>query len=171
MSKKLNAKTVLSVIIAVIAIIVLISTVGLKGAIGILFGDETLPTDIGDDTAVISDTIDENGSYFDKDHVALYIKTYGHLPPNYVTKDAAREEGWSGGSVEKYLPGKAIGGDYFGNAEKKLPKKKGRNYYECDIDTDGRNDRGEKRIVYSDDGLIYYTDDHYVSFTLLYGKP
>ncbi|MGI6510360.1 MAG: ribonuclease domain-containing protein [Erysipelotrichaceae bacterium] len=114
--------------------------------------------------------IEKDKSYFDKENVALYIHTYGHLPNNYVTKKEAAEAGWSGGSVEKYLPGKAIGGDVFSNREKLLPIKDGRIYYECDIDTNGQNSRGAKRIVFSNDGLIYYTDDHYQSFELLYGE-
>ena len=115
-------------------------------------------------------SIDEDQSYFDKENVALYIHTYGHLPNNYVTKKEANKAGWSGGSVEKYLPGKAIGGDVFSNREKLLPIKEGRIYYECDIDTNGQNSRGAKRIVFSNDGLIYYTDDHYESFELLCGE-
>lgn len=115
--------------------------------------------------------IDEDGWYYDRDNVALYIHTYGHLPGNYITKKDAEALGWSGGSVDRYAKGKAIGGDYFGNYEGLLPKKNGRKYYECDIDTDGKSSRGAKRIIYSNDGLIYYTDDHYESFTLLYGEP
>ena len=72
--------------------------------------------------------------------------------------------------MEKYAPGHAIGGDAFGNREGLLPKAEGRIYYECDIDTNGANSQGAKRIVFSNDGLIYYTDDHYESFTLLYGE-
>ncbi|MBR5713062.1 MAG: ribonuclease [Lachnospiraceae bacterium] len=113
-------------------------------------------------------SIDENGSYYSKDEVALYIHTYGHLPNNFITKKQAEDLGWSGGSVEKYAKGKAIGGDYFGNYEGKLPTKNGRKYYECDIDTKGAKNRGAKRIIFSNDGLIYYTDDHYVTFTRLY---
>ena len=64
-----------------------------------------------------------------------------------------------------------IGGDYFGNYEGLLPAQKGRKYYECDIDTLGKSKRGAKRIIYSNDGLIYYTEDHYESFELLYGEP
>ena len=75
--------------------------------------------------------------------------------------------GWTGGSVEKYAPGCAIGGDKFGNREGVLPAG---NYHECDIDTIGGTSRGAKRIVYSDDGRIYYTEDHYETFTLLYGE-
>jgi hypothetical protein len=112
--------------------------------------------------------IDENGSYDDKENVALYIHTYGKLPPNYITKAEAQDLGWEGGSVERYAPGKCMGGMKFGNYEGLLPKKNGRQYYECDIDTLGESSRGAKRIVYSNDGLVYYTDDHYESFTLLY---
>ena len=114
--------------------------------------------------------IDEDGHFFDKKNVALYIHTYGHLPENFITKDEARDLGWEGGSVEKYAPGCAIGGDRFGNYEGQLPKKKGRTYYECDIDTDSYHSRGSRRIVFSNDGLIYYTHDHYENFELLYGE-
>lgn len=113
---------------------------------------------------------DEDGSYYSAEEVALYLHTYGQLPGNFITKSEARKLGWDGGSVEKYAPGCAIGGDEFGNREGLLPKAPGRQYYECDIDTDGQNSRGAKRIVFSNDGLIYYTDDHYESFTLLYGE-
>ena len=114
--------------------------------------------------------IDEDGWYYSKEDVALYLYTYGRLPDNFITKNEARDLGWEGGSVEKYAPGCSIGGDKFGNREGILPKASGRQYYECDIDTDGRSSRGAKRIVFSNDGLIYYTDDHYENFTLLYGE-
>ncbi|MCR5764104.1 MAG: hypothetical protein K6G00_12055 [Treponema sp.] len=111
----------------------------------------------------------EDGSYNSKDEVALYIFTYSHLPDNYITKKEAQSLGWLGGSLEPYAPGKSIGGDRFGNREGILPKKNGRNYKECDIDTVGKASRGAKRIVFSNDGLIYYTEDHYDSFEMLYG--
>ena len=114
--------------------------------------------------------IDENGTYTAKDDVALYIHTYGKLPKNFITKKEAEKLGWEGGSLEKYAPGKCIGGSRFGNYEGLLPEKKGRVYTECDIDTLGKKSRGAKRIVFSNDGLIYYTDDHYETFTLLYGE-
>ncbi|MCR4963942.1 MAG: ribonuclease [Firmicutes bacterium] len=114
--------------------------------------------------------ISEDGQYDSKEEVARYINAYGHLPSNYVTKKEARQEGWSGGSLEDCFPGCSIGGDVFQNREGLLPKASGRIYYECDVDAGGRDSRGAKRIVYSNDGLIYYSDDHYDSFTLLYGK-
>ncbi len=110
--------------------------------------------------------IDRDGSYTSRDDVALYLHTYGELPQNFITKKQAKKLGWSGGSLENYAPGMCIGGDYFGNYEGLLPKDK--EYHECDIDTLGKKSRGAKRIIYSDDGYIYYTDDHYESFELLY---
>ena len=115
--------------------------------------------------------LDENGSYTTKEDVALYIHLYGRLPRNFITKSEARKLGWSGGGLERYAPGKCIGGDTFQNREGLLPKKAGRTYTECDIDTLGASSRGAKRIVFSNDGLVYYTADHYESFTLMYGKP
>ena len=109
--------------------------------------------------------IDEHGVYTSKDDVALYIHTFGKLPENFITKKEAQALGWQGGSLEPYAPGKCIGGGYFGNYEGTLPDG---DYRECDIDTLGRKSRGAKRLVYSDDGRIYYTDDHYETFTQLY---
>ena len=111
--------------------------------------------------------IDENGVYTTKEDVALYIHTYGRLPNNFMTKKEARAKGWSGGSLEDYVPGMCIGGDRFGNYEGVLPDG---NYHECDINTLGASRRGPERIVFSDDGRIYYTNDHYETFTLLYGS-
>lgn len=114
--------------------------------------------------------IKESGQYTSKKDVALYIYTYGHLPSNFITKGEAEALGWPGGDLWKYANGKSIGGDYFGNYEERLPVKEGRVYHECDIGYKGGK-RDDRRIVYSNDGLIYYTDDHYVTFTLLYGEP
>lgn len=113
--------------------------------------------------------IDPLGSYTTKEDVALYIHLYGELPLNFMTKKQARDLGWEGGSLEPVAPGMCIGGDWFGNYEGLLPED--REYTECDIDTLGAKSRGAKRIVFSDDGLIYYTEDHYESFELLYGEP
>ena len=113
-------------------------------------------------------SIAEDGSYTTKEDVALYIHTYGKLPQNFITKKQARELGWGGGSLEPYAPGMCIGGDRFGNYEGLLPE--GHSYTECDVNTLGASSRGAERIVFSSDGLIYYTGDHYASFTLLYGE-
>ena len=114
--------------------------------------------------------IEEDGTYTTKEDVARYIHTYGHLPENFITKKQAQALGWEGGSLELYAPGKCIGGSRFGNYEGILPEKDARTYTECDIDTLGAEKRGGKRIVFSNDGLIYYTEDHYETFELLYGE-
>lgn len=159
------------------ALILLLSMAACGGdeavSIGIIGGADG-PTAIfvtGPDGTDESDPIlDADGWYYSAEDVSLYLYLYGCLPENFITKNEARELGWDGGSVEDYAPGCAIGGDKFGNREGLLPKAEGRQYYECDIDTDGEDSRGAKRIVYSNDGLIYYTEDHYESFALLYGE-
>ncbi len=115
------------------------------------------------------DLPDPDGEYSTKDEVALYLHLYGRLPSNYITKQEARDLGWDSGEGNLWTvaPGKSIGGDYFGNREELLAKKKGRSYYECDINYAGGY-RGGERIVFSDDGLIYYSADHYENFELLY---
>ena len=120
----------------------------------------------GDDENVTSaselDALDEDGYYYDVESVILYLETYDKLPSNFITKSEAKALGWEGGSVEDYKEGAAIGGDKFGNREGILPDN---NYTECDIDTNGKNSRGACRLVFSDDGQYYYTEDHYESFT------
>ena len=133
-----------------------------------VFSGCTVTTEPTGSTAEVG--ITKDGSYTSKDAVALYLHTYGELPSNFITKKDAEKLGWDGGSLDAYAPGKCIGGSYFGNYEGKLPKKKGRTYHECDIDTLGKKSRGPKRLVYSTDGLIYYTPDHYETFELLYGE-
>ena len=133
--------------------------------------EDEKPVEEIQENTVEENIIDEDGSYTDKENVALYIHTYGKLPQNYINKKTAESMGWTSGEVvSSFAPGKSIGGDRFGNYEGLLPKKKGRTYYECDIDAYGKKSRGAKRIVFSNDGLVYYTEDHYESFELLYGE-
>lgn len=124
---------------------------------------EEAPEDAEEDAPVP----DPEGWYTSKEDVALYLHTYGVLPENFITKNEARALGWSGGGLDGYADGKSIGGDRFGNYEGILPDG---DYRECDIDTMHASSRGAKRLVYSSDGRIYYTEDHYESFTLLYGE-
>ena len=114
--------------------------------------------------------LDEGGEYTSAEDVALYLHLYAHLPQNFITKKDARALGWNGGGLDDYADGKCIGGDRFENYEGLLPDAPGREYHECDIDTLHAASRGARRIVYSNDGLIYYTEDHYESFILLYGE-
>lgn len=109
--------------------------------------------------------IRKDGEYDSWPEVAAYIRKYkGELPRNFITKAQARALGWRGGALEPFAPGKSIGGDRFGNYEKRLPDLKRTSYRECDIDTRGRP-RGAKRLVFAQSGQkIYYTEDHYETF-------
>lgn len=105
----------------------------------------------------------------DAQQIVNYLDLYGELPENFITKKEARALGWdsSYNYVGDVAPGKSIGGDRFGNYEGQLPEKKGRQWFECDVDYGGRK-RNAKRVLYSSDGLYYYTDDHYRTFTQMY---
>ena len=114
-------------------------------------------------------TVSEDGFYTSKEEVALYLHLSGRLPGNYITTTEAEAAGWVAkeGNLWEVAPGMSIGGSRFGNYEGQLPEEKGRTWQECDINFDGSY-RGGERIVYSNDGLIYYTGDHYKSFEQLY---
>ena len=116
-------------------------------------------------------SVEIDGTYTSKEEVAAYIHKYRCLPSNFITKSEAQALGWdsSKGNLWDVAKGKSIGGDRFGNYEGYLPKAKGRVYYECDIGYEGGR-RGAERIVFSNDGLVYYTKDHYNTFELLYGE-
>lgn len=122
-----------------------------------------------DDVSKDTSTIDEYASYTDPFDVAKYIHEYKKLPTNFITKNEAMDLGWKSeeGNLWDITDEMSIGGDKFGNREGLLPKKEGRIYYECDVNYEGGY-RGAERIVFSNDGLIFYTDDHYESFTQLY---
>lgn len=111
--------------------------------------------------------ITEDGTYSSVEDVSYYLHTYGHLPDNYITKSEAEDEGWVSyeGNLWEVTDGASIGGDRFGNREGLLPK--GEKYYECDVNYDGGY-RGEERLIYTADGDVYYTNDHYKSFEKLY---
>lgn len=159
------------IIISIVSVLMMLMLIITGGATG-------SADNIGSNTSEVTESATENdgtviyedGTYDSKDDVALYIETYGHLPSNYITKKEAQALGWEGGSLEPYAPGKCIGGTHFGNYEGLLPEADGREYTECDINTLGKDSRGAERIVFSNDGLIYYTGDHYQSFELLYGE-
>jgi len=122
------------------------------------------------DIAITEDLLVEYGyDYSTPDEVALYLHAFDELPPNYITKADARDLGWDSreGNLWDVAYGMSIGGDEFGNREGLLPETRDRQYYECDVNFDGGY-RGSERIVFSNDGLIYYTGDHYESFDLLY---
>lgn len=106
------------------------------------------------------------GEFYDGvQEVVDYIDLYGELPLNYLTKEEAHDLGWlaSEGNLWEVASGQSIGGDYFGNFEESLPEASGREYQEADINYQGGYRDGE-RLVFSNDGLCFYTEDHYESF-------
>lgn len=113
--------------------------------------------------------INEDSEYSSPEDVSLYIHTYNKLPSNFITKNKAMNLGWDSGkgNLWEVTDNKSIGGDKFGNREGLLPKSDGRVWYECDVNYEG-GFRGAERVVFSNDGLIYYTNDHYESFEQLY---
>ena len=119
----------------------------------------------GNNESIECTSLEKDGWYTSKEDVSEYLWAYGELPDNYITKDEAYDLGWipKEGNLWDVAEGMSIGGDTFGNREGLLPKESGRIYYECDIDYEGGY-RNEKRIIYSNDGLIFYTEDHYESF-------
>ncbi len=143
-------------------------------SLGLLAGCTNVPSSANssdEEIQSVAPAISEEGCYTSRDEVAEYLYLYGHLPSNFITKKEAKALGWvsSEGNLDEVAPGMSIGGDYFGNYEGLLPETDDREYHECDIDFDGTY-RNAKRIVYSNDGLIYYTEDHYETFELLYGE-
>lgn len=136
-------------------------------ACGIIATPEEIdtPTDNNETTAAQVEVV-EGKAYDTAEEVAMYLDQYGELPANYLTKAEARELGWvaSEGNLWDVAPGASIGGDYFGNFEGLLPEEG--EYREADIEYDGGH-RNAKRLVYSDDGDYFYTNDHYESFEAL----
>jgi len=95
--------------------------------------------------------------------VISYVKQNHKLPDYYITKNEARRQGWnpSQGNLCEILPGRAIGGDKFSNREGNLPK--GERYFEADVNYNCGN-RNADRIVFTEDGDVYLTKNHYKSF-------
>lgn len=157
-----------------LAILTIFTTVGCSlEELRPLLEEEQLQVESPSENNINDETksIDEFASYTSKEEVSAYLQTYGKLPQNFIQKNQAKDLGWdpSKGNLFEVTEEKSIGGDRFYNREGRLPDQKDRKWYEADIDYNGGR-RGAKRIVYSNDGLIYYTDDHYDSFEKLYGK-
>ncbi|MBR3764020.1 MAG: ribonuclease [Clostridia bacterium] len=147
--QKLNWKTILGAVAAVLLLLV-------ANHFGLLPEDAASPADSG--AAITAPQA-----------IADYIFENGGLPENFITKKEAEALGWdsSENCVSDVAPGKSIGGDRFGNYEGLLPEKAGRTWYEADANyVSGK--RGAERIVFSNDGLVYYTNDHYESFTQMF---
>ncbi len=114
----------------------------------------------------VSVPVEYGACYTDWDAVASYLFAYEELPVNYISLEDAKDLGFSSkkDNMGEVAPEFAIGGGVFQNREKLLPEKKGRVWYECDVDIKNGK-RGKHRLLFSNDGLIYLTRDKYKSFT------
>lgn len=103
-----------------------------------------------------------NMGYNGADAQLFYLN---RLPNYYVSKDIAYAAGWKKKhkQLDDVLPGKMIGGDIYNNEDEKLPVTPNRVWYEADINYKGGK-RNRERILYSNDGLIFATYDHYQTF-------
>ena len=109
----------------------------------------------------------EVGTATDKgfDGADAWLLYRNRLPDYYVTKDVAKAYGYrrKKNNLADVLPGHMIGGDVFLDKLGKLPHILGRTWYEADIDyTYGK--RNLKRVLYSNDGLVFVSEDHYQTF-------
>lgn len=131
------------------------------------FSSLTSNSSIIKDSQIVEENIvvEKNKEYYSYKEVATYIHTFKILPVNYITKEEARQKGWDGGNPQYDIDENVcIGGDRFANLEKQLPDDE---YYECDVDYNDEN-RGPNRLIYTKDGKVYYTNDHYETFIKLY---
>ena len=122
-------------------------------------------------TKSIYEAVEESGLYTTRDSVAAYLCKFDKLPSNYVGKNEGKSlyESKTGKTFEKWnfnpwtTIGVMIGGDVFDNREGLLPSG---SYHEADVDYSAKN-RGTKRLIYQSDCVIYYTADHYETFSKL----
>ena len=131
--------------------------------------DEEMHEISGPNEKTKTDVLAEDGAYTSRDDVAFYLYTYGKLPANYITEKEAVEMGWDSknGDLSEIAPGMSIGGDSYKNEKKMLPEKSGRKFYICDVEYE-QGSRNNKRIIYSDDGLVFYTENDCETFIQLY---
>lgn len=137
-----------------------------------VFSEPVLEDEISayDGIAYCGDIIIEYGyDYSLPDEVGLYLHAFRELPPNFLTKREAQDLGWrsSDGNLWDVAYGLSIGGDKFGNREGLLPDTPDRQWYECDVNYEGGY-RGAERILFSNDGMVCYSPDHYNSYELMY---
>ena len=155
-----------AILAALLALILCLTGCGLTGESGARKAETTADLPLNEGTAL---PVEKTGPIIEPQAIADYIFVHGTLPDNFITKKEAQALGWdsSRNDVSDVAPGKSIGGDYFGNYDKKLPQVRGRKYFEADCRYTGGN-RGPERIVYSSDGHVWYTGDHYETFTELF---
>ena len=127
------------------------------------------PGSVAEAARAAEETVSEGKSYTSPEEVAAYLHLFGRLPPNFISKTKARKKGWDSqkGNLQKVCPGMSIGGSTFYNDDGQLPDASGRTWQECDVNYEGGY-RGSERLVFSNDGLVFYTADHYETFERVY---
>ncbi|MFI0488472.1 MAG: ribonuclease [Yersinia sp. (in: enterobacteria)] len=149
-------------IMVILGAVLLLAIVALPGIGGVIARDIGQSVDL-ECSAITAPTSIEQLTQLRQ--VVKYLQTHHRLPDFYITKQQARAQGWEPkkGNLCNVLPGKAIGGDRFSNRGRQLPEAKGRNWHEADVNYRCGH-RGSYRLLYSSDGLIYLTQDHYKHF-------
>ncbi len=100
-----------------------------------------------------------------QDGADWWLKQAGLLPDYYVTLKEVKLSGYRLylGNLADVLPGKMITKGIYKNRNGHLPSAPGRIWYEADINYDGGY-RGNDRILFSNDGLVFVTYNHYLTF-------
>jgi len=150
-------KVVIALLLALVAVVA-----------GLQLRPTTAPGSLGSvlSNPSATDTNKDISSLTAQQNVVSYLQQHHRLPDYYITKKQARSQGWDArsGNLCQVLPGKAIGGDVFSNREGRLPNAAQRQWREADINYQCGH-RQSDRLLYSNDGLIYVTTDHYQNMT------
>ena len=111
--------------------------------------------------AVAAGEATKNGT----DGADWWLKYKGTLPDYYITKKDAEKLGWDRkkGNLDEIAPGKMIFGGIYRNDDGHLPDAPGRIWYEADINYKWGH-RNRSRLLFSNDGLMFVTYDHYGTF-------
>lgn len=112
-------------------------------------------------TAIAAGTATNAG----EDGADLYVALHGVLPDSYISEAEAEAQGWKKwfGNLSEVLPGKMIGGKIYRNRDHRLPESDGRIWHEANFDYISGY-RNNCRMLYSNDGLLFVTYDHYTTF-------
>ncbi len=86
------------------------------------------------------------------------------LPDYYISKEDALAIGWKLSKwPSNFVPGKTITAGLYKNLDGHLPQATGRIWHEADINYK-TGKRNSQRVLWSNDGLIFVTYDHYETF-------
>ena len=94
----------------------------------------------------------------------LTLMLKNDFPDYYILKEEALTKGWKPGKwLSNFVPEKMIISGRYYNDNQHLPQSVGRVWYEADINYKSGKRNGQ-RILWSNDGLIFVTYDHYETF-------